>query len=43
MDKPKPKCGDPMCPCQDGDCCHYEDHAPSGTKAWPRPKANVTR
>lgn len=32
---PKPKCkyGDPGCPCQDGDECHYE-----GENPWPPPK-----
>ena len=24
------KCSDPLCPCQDGDVCHYE-----GKDAWP--------
>jgi hypothetical protein len=27
--------GDPCCPCQDGDTCHYEDDTESGTSAWP--------
>jgi hypothetical protein len=27
---------DPMCPCQDGDACHYRDAA-DGTKGWPLP------
>jgi hypothetical protein len=27
------KFGDPSCPCQDGDMCHYE-----GPKAWPSPR-----
>jgi hypothetical protein len=27
---------DPMCPCQDGDACHYRDAA-DGTKGWPIP------
>lgn len=26
---------DPLCPCQDGDACHYE--AVGGTPAWPAP------
>lgn len=26
------KYGDPACPCQDGDTCHYE-----GKDAWPKP------
>lgn len=30
---PKCKYGDPFCPCQDGDQCHYE-----GKDAWPIPK-----
>lgn len=25
--------GDPTCPCQDGDWCHYEDDPATGTKA----------
>jgi len=29
---------DPICPCQDGDACHYKDAA-DGTKAWPVPQA----
>jgi hypothetical protein len=29
----KCKYGDPTCPCQDGDLCHYE-----GKDAWPIPK-----
>jgi hypothetical protein len=28
----KCKYGDPTCPCQDGDLCHYE-----GKNAWPAP------
>ena len=28
--------GDPTCPCQDGDMCHYE-----GPKAWPKPKGSI--
>ncbi len=28
--------GDPHCPCQDGDACHYEDVGDS--KAWPAPE-----
>jgi len=27
----------PVCPCQDGDACHYRDAA-DGTKAWPLPQ-----
>jgi len=27
---------DPLCPCQDGDACHYRD-TPT-TKAWPVPE-----
>ena len=30
-----PNCGDPLCPCQDGDICHYVDDPVSGTKAFP--------
>ena len=29
--------GDPYCPCQDGDCCHYVDTP--GSPAMPRPAA----
>lgn len=29
--------GNPTCPCQDGDACHYRDAA-DGTKAWPIPE-----
>jgi len=29
---------DPLCPCQDGDACHYKDVG--DTKAWPVPPAN---
>jgi hypothetical protein len=39
MTTPKPPCigNDPLCPCQDGDACHYKDAGK--TKAWPvRPK-----
>lgn len=25
--------GDPTCPCQDGDLCHYEDDPVTGTRA----------
>jgi hypothetical protein len=28
---------DPLCPCKDGDACHYKDS--KGTKALPLPKA----
>lgn len=39
--EPKPKCigGDPTCPCQDGDACHYVDVWVEGklTKGWPIP------
>lgn len=30
--------GDPLCPCQDGDICHYVDDPVTGTKAWPPPE-----
>jgi hypothetical protein len=33
---------DPICPCQDGDACHYKDAA-DGTKAWPAPQAEPKR
>lgn len=33
---------DPICPCQDGDACHYKDAA-DGTKAWPVPQAEPKR
>lgn len=33
---------DPLCPCQDGDACHYKDAA-DGTKAWPVPQAEPKR
>lgn len=29
--------GDPTCPCQDGDVCHYQDDPETGTQAWPLP------
>ena len=32
---------DPVCPCQDGDACHYRDTAT--TKAWPIPQAEPKR
>jgi len=32
-----PACGDPTCPCQDGDLCHHLDDPVSGTKAMKRP------
>ena len=28
--------GDPFCPCQDGDLCHYE-----GPGAWPPPRQSA--
>lgn len=28
---------DPLCPCQDGDICHYVDNPWDGTKAMPIP------
>ena len=28
---------DPLCPCQDGDACHYKDSG--DTKAWPIPES----
>lgn len=33
---------DPICPCQDGDACHYKDSA-DGTKAWPVPQSEPKR
>ena len=34
LEAPKPCLGrDPLCPCQDGDACHYKDTAT--TKGWP--------
>lgn len=38
--KPAKTCrgSDPMCPCQDGDACHYEDGV--STKAMPLPSAD---
>ena len=36
--RPRRPCphGDPFCPCQDGDLCHYEAAAgPPATAAWP--------
>lgn len=30
---------DPLCPCQDGDSCHYRDGTATDTKAWPIPAA----
>lgn len=40
MPDPLPPCigRDPLCPCQDGDACHYRDAA-DGTKALPIPGA----
>lgn len=35
-------CGDPACPCQDGDACHYRD-GKDGTKAWPKPEPQGER
>lgn len=29
----------PLCPCQDGDSCHYRDGTATDTKAWPIPAA----
>lgn len=29
--------GDPFCPCQDGDVCHYVDDPETGTKAMAPP------
>lgn len=39
---PRPPCigNDPLCPCQDGDVCHYVDW--KGTKAMPIPHADPT-
>jgi len=35
--EPAPCAGnDPLCPCQDGDACHYRDSGE--TKAWPVPE-----
>ena len=35
-------CGDPACPCRDGDACHYRDAA-DGTKAWPQEQLRAQR
>lgn len=35
--------GDPACPCQDGDLCHYEDDPATGTKAWPCPHCGTVQ
>ena len=35
-------CGDPACPCRDGDACHYRD-GKDGTKAWPKPEPQGER
>jgi hypothetical protein len=29
--------GNPTCPCQDGDLCHYKDAPDGSTKGWPLP------
>lgn len=39
FDRAPPVCigGDPSCPCQDGDLCHYRDSPDGTTKALPLP------
>jgi hypothetical protein len=34
--------GDPACPCQDGDVCHYVDDPATGTKAMQPPDGAAT-
>jgi hypothetical protein len=33
-DKKECKYGDPACPCQDGDACHYEGENPLKKPTW---------
>ncbi len=34
--------GDPTCPCQDGDDCHYEWDKKRKTPPWPRPDMRLS-